>query len=565
MPRLHTALFLLFALLLFTVPASAQDGSGVVRVALTSRVDELTNLNPLLCNNELCRDVTDLMFSSFLHVDPSTGRHAPAGADDNALVTGWTVSEDGMVYTFAVRDDLQWSDGTPVSAIDAVYSLRAAIDEDLRSDYYRTIYDDLIVSITAPDDATVQVTFAEPTCRGLFWLDVPVVSSLAIDPTLGFLVDDEYDYTALRRNPYNLNPVTAGDYVIDEIRLPEFVRLNAVDSDRAYEFVYITGDLSETEALYRNRIDYVTDIADIENIAEYVANDVIVSDGLRSGVYALAMNLADPFNPRPFDTEDEGGQGIHPVFGDSRVREAVSLGVNVDEMIERAWFGYGTPVNSLAVPGTWYENAEIGTNTYDDDRARQLLNEAGWRDTNNNGVRECRTCETAPEGTLLRVRLLNPNENVRRNAVVFVVAQQLRRLGFEVEVIGASPNSQDYDMAVVFYTVGYPYDPERTFATFATERDLPNEFDSNFTSYSNPRVDELLTQASTQLCADVEAQAAAYREVQSIMAAELPVVPLFAPHRLHVASNRVRNFNPYPEDPLWNLTEWVVTNVEVRP
>ncbi|MEO1443652.1 MAG: ABC transporter substrate-binding protein, partial [Chloroflexota bacterium] len=405
-PRTHTVLLLLIAVLTFVVPVSAQEGSGVVRVALTNRVDELTTLNPLLCGDELCRRVTDLMFSSFLHVDPETGQYAPAGADTTALVTDWTISDDATVYTFTVRDDLQWSDGTPVSAIDAVYSLRAATNPDLDSRYYRGIFEDIIVSITAPDERTVQVTFAEPTCRGLFWLDIPVLSALAIDPTPGFLVDDEYDYTTLVRNPYSINPVTSGDYVIDEIRLPEFVRLNAVDSEQVYEFVYISGDLTEMEALYRDRIDYITNVGDIENVAEYAANDVTVSDGPWSGVYALAMNLADPFNPRPFDTDDEDGQGIHPVFGDARVREAVSLGVNVDEMIDRAWFGYGTPVSTLAVPGTWYANDDLTTNVYDYDRARQLLNEAGWRDTNNNGVLECRTCETAPEGTLLRVRLL---------------------------------------------------------------------------------------------------------------------------------------------------------------
>lgn len=548
---------------LLTASASAQEsGSGVIREGTTTPIEALTALNPLFCATDLCERVTALLFPPLFQVDPATSTFVPAAADDEALVTDWQISDNGQTYTFTLRDDRQWSDGTPITATDALFTLRTVTDDEGGSRYYRPLFDDLIADIRTPDSRTLVVDFNSPTCRGMHLLNVPVIPAHPFDPAFPASYTDEYSFSDLRSHPANTEPVTAGKYHLEAIRPFEYVRLLSEDTQQGYEFVPVPDFAEAVEAFLEDDLTFLNSTTDTDT-PNLAAAGAQIKGGARNGVYALAFNLADPNNPRPFDTNNADGQGTHPIFSDVRVRQAVQLGVNVDELIALAWDGYGTPVNAPALPGAWYATPNLTPPNYDDERARQLLNQTGWRDTNRDGVRECRTCTTAPEGTLLQIDLANPFSSQRSNNVASLIAQQLRQMGFSVDIIGDSLSSQTFDLALRYIPLGYPYDPAGVLNTILeTSQDIPGEGE-NIVSYSNPRVDDLLASAATEKCMDTNTRAAAYREVQAIIADDLPYMWLFSPHRLYVASNRVLNFDPYPQDPLWNVEDWIIT--ELKP
>lgn len=547
---------------LLTPSASAQDsgsGLGLIREGTTTPIDSLTTLNPLFCDNDLCNRATALLFPPLFHVDPATSTFAPADTNDNALVTGWQISDDAQTYTFTLRDDLQWSDSTPVTSADAMLTLLTVTDGDADSSYYLPAFDDLIADIRAPDAQTLVVEFTTPTCRGMHLLNVPVIPAHPFDIDIPAAYNPDANFAAVRTAPVNMALPTAGKYQLAEIRPFEYVRLTSDDGQQGYEFVYLPDFGEETEAFLEGDLTFINGWTDADD-SNFIAAGAQLKGGARNGVYALAFNLASPNAPRPFDTNADDGQGAHPIFSDVRVRQAVQLGVNVDELIALAWDGYGTPVSAPALADAWYATPDLTPAAYDFDRARQLLNEAGWRDTNRDGIRECRTCTTAPQGAPLQIDLLNPFNSQRSINVASLIAQQLRRIGFSVNVIGNSPADQSFDLTLDFIPLGYPLDPAGALTFLETAQDIPGSGE-NITSYSNPRVDDLLASAATEACTDTNARAAAYRDVQAIIADELPYVWLFSPHQLYTASNRVLNFDPYPQDPLWNIQDWIVTGV----
>ncbi len=556
--------FPLLVALLLVAPVGAQGGRGVIRQGTLTPIAELSTLNPLLCSNDLCRRASDMLFPALLNVDPFTELYTPAGGDDNAVVADWTIGDDSTTYTFTVRDDLTWSDGTPISAVDVLFTLAAVFDRNLDSTYYRPAFEDDIVALSATDAQTVTVEFASPTCQGLHLLDVPVIPAHPFNPdfTVDYTYNPDDSFRYVRSHPFDLAPVTAGDYVLEEIRAPEFMRLTTADGTQGYEFVPVADFSALTEAFLEGETNVLLDYPPAE-LPNLTGTNAQVWEDADTVVYMLALNLANPNTPRSWNTVAEDGQGIHPVFGDVRVRQAVQIGVNVDEIIAVALGGRATPVNRMPLPRAWF-NAGVTPPGYNYDAARQLLNEAGWRDTDGNGTRECRACTTAPVGTPLAINLQDPTASVQSSAVATLVARQLERLGFSVSITSGSPSEQQFDVALERVRLDNPVNASVVFSALETAQDIPGR-GRNVTSYSNADVDALLQAANTERCMDVDARSAVYAEVQSIVTDEVPYVPLLAPHTLFVVDGGIRNFQQDAPDPLLNINEWVVTDVRLMP
>jgi peptide/nickel transport system substrate-binding protein len=564
-PRL---ILVLLAFVVLAAPIHAQQqqqhedegGRGVIRQGTTTPIEELTTLNPLFCASLLCIEVTDLLYSRLLHVDPASNEFAPAGTGDEALVTGWQISDEGTTYTLTIRDDLTWSDGEPVTAYDALFSVYTVWQGDISTRYDSSALRDDVVGLAAPDERTLVVTFEQPTCRGLHRMNFPVIPAHIYDPAFPAGFDLDYSLAGISRSPRNIvDPVTAGKYLLDEIRAPEYVRLISEDGQQGYEFVYESAYENIVTGFLRGEYTVQTQPFGFNN-GDVQAIDGQIAGGTLPTVFMLGFNLADPTEPRAWDTDDDNGQGSHPVFGDIRVRQAVQLGLNVDDLVTQGFNGQAIPLTTLALPAAWYANPDLTAPPYDYDEARRLLDDAGWRDTDGDGVRECRACETAPIGTLLAVNWLNSFGSNTPDG--FNITRQLRRLGFQVNNNSLEAESQQFDLWYGPQILGRPYNPADAFAIFETQNDVPG-IGANITSYSNPRVDDLLQQAATQSCMDRDARAAAYREVQATVAEELPYIPLVAPQRQFFAGAGVANFDPFPTDPLWNVESWIITDPEV--
>lgn len=567
-------LFLIGALIalisVFAVPALAQDvapGEGGIIVEGNFGGD-IQNLNVLIANDTASNRVIGLIMPGLIGVDPETQYFTKN--DPAALVTDWTVSEDNLVYTFTIRTDWVWSDGDAITSADVQYAWDAISSGGFDTPYgYLT---SIIESVTTPTEDTYVVTFKQADCSALGYSSLPIVPS-HVFPT---------DYAEITNMDYNLSPsVTGGVFNFNEFRPGEQV---SVVANQEYKgaangviptgFIYkgvadqnviieqfLAGELSIIDSPSVGRL------GDLEADAD-AGNTVLFPYPGRSWDY-LAFNHADPANPKAAwnietDTATGEDQGKHPIFGDVRVRQAISHAVDVDAIIQGAVFGRGIRMNAFLVPSSWAYPADLPFIELNLEKAAALLDEAGWVDDDNDPAtpRVAKGAMYAADGTPLRFTLYTNEGNVRRTAIGTIVQDELKQVGIEVDfqtiefnTILDRMDAQDFDAIILGWRDGFPSDPDQS-GLFTTNGDYLGG--NNFTSFSNARVDELMKQAATVPGCAQEERAAIYAEIQGILQSELPYVPLYAINGYYAGRSNVENFAPYPNMMMWNIDTWIV-------
>jgi len=342
--------FVLLGVVLLTAaltlaPALAQDAAapGEGGVLIEPNVGgDIATLNPILSNDQASTDVITRIFPGLTSYDPATQlavENAPG-----SLATSWDVSEDGLTYTFHLRDDWNWSDGTPITSADYQYAFDAIASGEVDTPLGYVL--DIIESVESPDPQTVVVKFFQPDCAAIFNVGyVPVVPAHIFSQLFGT------DFSAMNDADYNLNPsVTANAFAFGEFRPGEQVSVVANQDypDTVLGYVapagwiyknvpdqtlmleqFLAGEVSYTQVAAPRQQEF-RDLAQERGyqVFEYPDN----------GFIFMGMNSADPENPQ--NGLDENGepidQGHHPIFGDPRVRRAITMAMDINAIIEGA-------------------------------------------------------------------------------------------------------------------------------------------------------------------------------------------------------------------------------------
>jgi peptide/nickel transport system substrate-binding protein len=558
-------------LVMLIVPVFAQDvapGEGGIIIEGNLGGDPAT-ANPILASDTASTRITNFLFPGLIGVDPATANFEKNRPD--ALVTDWTVSEDGKVYTFTMRDNWTWSDGTPITSADVQYSWDAIASGVVDSLYVYLL--DIIEKVETPDPTTIVVTFKNADCTALGNSSLPVVPSHVL-PT---------DFNELNNADFNLNPtVTGGVFSFGEFRAGEQVTLVA---NQTYGGA-TNGMVLPTGFIYKNVPDAtvmveqflagennvidgpaVTRRPDIEAAAD--AGDAQVYKFPGNAWDYLSLNFADPTNPQnAYDENDNPiDQGHHPLFGDLRVRQAVSLAIDVDAIIEGAVLGYGTRMPSIMIPASWAYDADLAPIAFNTEAAMQLLDEAGFVDDDGDPAtpRVAQGAMYAEDGTPLRFTLYTNEGNTRRETIGTLVQDQLKQIGFEVDFQAIEFNTlldimdgQTFDAFILGWRNGYPDDPDQT-QLFSSTSDIVGG-GSNNASYNNPQLDELMEQARTLPGCDPAGRAAIYHQIQKIAQDDLVYVPLYVIDGMYAARSNVNGFGPYPSQLWWNVDTWTVAS-----
>lgn len=552
-------LFLLgaaFALIFSALPAAsnAQGGGGVVIEATFGSGPN--TFSPLFCNDTACSRVVGHMFIGLLGTDPVA--QSIAKGVPGAMAEDWEISEDGRTVTFKLVKGAKWSDGVEITAKDYLFSWEVAQNEATNS--FLTFYAGLIESVEAPDDYTLVVTHKVPSCRVLENSSLPFVPSHIYAETAP---------EALRDLPFNTEPtVTSGPFKFNEFRVGDQTSLVA-NPDYQYGAVKLDGFIykvvpdqtvlveqflaGETNLIDGAPVNRRSDIKAAEDRGE-----VNVLDYPGTSWDYLALNFADPTNPQNGLDADGNpiDQGKHPLFGDIKVRQAIARAIDVDSIVKGAVFGEGTRMAANLIPTSWGADPDLQPIPYDPEAAKALLAEAGWT-PGPDGI-------LVKDGTRFSFTLFTNQGNTRREAIGTIVKDQLAQVGIEVDfqtidfnVLIERFRSQTYDAFILGWRNGYPADPDQT-QLFARSSDVVGS-GSNFTSWSNPRVDELLKNGlSAEGCTD-EARNVYYYELQKLFQEELPYIPMFVINGQYAARANVNGFDPYPNELFWNIETWTVS------
>jgi peptide/nickel transport system substrate-binding protein len=559
------------------MPLSAQEECCQGGIIIEGNLGgDPATFNPIIASDTASRRITAFLYPAFVAVDPSQAVIVPSNPPlaGGAIVQDWEVSEDGTVYTFNLRSDMTWSDGTPITSADIIYTWEAiqlgaegVVDTPLAFVIDPT-GETGILSVEAPDENTVVVTFASAECTALNNAGV-------LYPAPAHALPE--DVATLNDAEFNLAPsVAGGPFLFGEFRPGEQVSLvgNPTYVDAGTGFVnpsgYIYRNVPDATVLVEQFLAGETNV--IDGPAVQSRAEVRETEGVQPFDYPgnawdyFAMNLADPTNPQN-GLDEEGNvidQGSHPIFGNVEVRQALALGIDVESIIDAAVFGEGERMTSFIIPASWAYANDLPAIAYDPDAAAALLEEAGWVDADGDGVREATADnEFAEEGTPLSFTLYTNEGNTRREAIGTLIQDQLAQVGVQVDFQTIDFNTlldimdaQTFDTIILGWRNGYPDDPDVT-QLFTPASDVVGA-GSNFTSYNNPAFSDLNTQAKTLAGCDPAERAALYAEMQEIFQQDLPYVPLFAINGMYAAQGTVEGFDPYPSQLYWNADTWAV-------
>jgi len=575
--RIATISMVLVILSALVLPIYAQDPAGGIIIEGQAGGDP-TSLNPLISSDTTSARVEDFIYPDLVAVDPSTASFIQEGP--GAIVNGWTISEDGLTYTFTLREDLFWSDGEQINADDVIGSWNVISDESEVSSL--TFILDSIESVTKVDDFTIEVVMADNACDA-------IGDAIGVIPPYPSHIIPE-DIATLPDQPENLNPtVTSNVYNFSEFSPAERISLVANQAYADAEMGYVNND----GWIYLSVPDLTV------AVERFLAGELNVIDGpqeaSREAIYAaadagevniytypgnswdyLAFNLADPTNPQN-GMDDDGNlidQGMHPIFGNTvegrDVRYALNLALNIDEIIEGATFGEGTRMASHSVPSSWAYDDELEPVPYDPEMAAEILDEAGWPNSDPSdptSIRVCDGCGTAEDGTELSFNLMTNEENGRRTAIITIAQDQWAQIGVQAEIETIEfftmldlMDAQEWDAYVLGWRNGYPDSPDMT-QILTPAGDVIGS-SSNAGSYANPEFIELNEKARSLPGCDLEERKELYHQMQAISQHDTPYIFMFVRNGFYATRSTVEGFDPYAEQLYWNVDTWSVRSAD---
>lgn len=569
-------------LVLLSLPVVAQEvpgpGEGGPIIYQNFGADPAT-FNPVLSSDGTSNFVIARIYPNFIPLNADTGWFAPASeGGNNGIAESWTVSEDGMTYTFTLRDDYTWSDGVPVTSADLVYAWNAISTEGVATSL--TYLLDTIESVTAVDDYTLEVKFFEPACNALISAaTIPVIPSHVWSELYG------EDYALMNESDENLNPsVSGGRWSFLNFRPGEQVTMGANPNYPEG----LQGHVIPEGVIYKNVPDQTVGLeqflaGDITYIAVPSARQEEMDERATSGEFQpyrsafgnmrfVGLNLADPNNPQPGLDEDGNpiDQGMHPIFGDVRVRQALNYAINFEEINQGAFGGFGVQSSTHSLGNSWAHPHDLAPYPFDQEKANELLEEAGWTDEDGDGIRNCTDCLYATEvdesfeGSPLAFKLETNAGNTSQEALGVILQDQWGQVGFDVDfqpidfnVLVEGFTAQTFDAVMIFWGFGFPADADGARVTFAPENDVPGS-GFNAVSYNNPRVNELLDEGLRLPGCDQAERTGLYGEMYQILHDDSPWIWLGTAETLSLAQADVVNFDPRPSLPLWNEDAWII-------
>lgn len=440
----------------------------------------------------------------------------PDGSYTLELAESVDVSDDGLVYTYTLHDGITFHDGEPLTASDVVfsYNLYAAQEDFPFLPIYTTYFD----SVEAPDDQTVVLTLSEA---------IPNIES----QLLYLYVLPEHIWSGLP-NPSefeNTDMIGSGPFQMNEYRQNEFVTLDAV-KDHYLKGPQIDGAVFQTfdnpdalvQALRTGQVDMITEmpntaVAALRNDANV---EVVSGPPLAPSVADIIFNVTEPENCPP----DDGICSGHPALLDRNVRLALAHATDKQNIIDVVLLGLGVPGLTL-VPdslGVFY-NDQIQDYAFDIDLANQILDDAGYVDTNDDGVRE------TPDGRDLIFRLNWPSDSANAPRMAELLAGNWGQIGVRTEQQSLDPDALTaiccpaFDFDIMLWGWGSDPDPSFLLSVMTTDEITTG---TNETGYSNLEYDALFAEQAVEL--DKDRRIELVHQMQAIAHHDLPyIIPYY--------------------------------------
>lgn len=458
------------------------------------------------------------------------------------LAESTEVDEAGTTYTIVLRDNVLWHDGTPFTANDVAFTYRLMLHPEYDGTRTSNLMSILgarsfhageaaeVEGIVVVDDHTLQVSTEYPDA--VFMEAVGKELWILPEHVLKNVPPAEVDAHELARNPV----VGTGPFKFTRYAEGQFIELTRFDDyflgSPCLDSVVVkivspsvalaqlqTGELDITAgtgigSLEPRDVEYVEKIPGVEPVVYTTSSIQVLNIGIRK-----------------------------PYLQDPLVRQAFAHAIDRQALVDYLLLGYGEAAHGPLNSEDFFFNEGQPMYEYDPDKARTLLEEAGW-DFNRTLVL------MYPTGN--RVRELSAPV-IQANLQAVGVKVELSLVDFAAQTAAARDGVPDFWLSGSYLPL---FDPQTILYSWHSSQVPPAGY--NLTYFQNERVDEILDAAGRTL--DVEERSALYDELQVILAEELPVIPLYYAQSIDAVSDSLQNAHPGPWDATWNIHTWYKTN-----
>ena len=453
------------------------------------------------------------------------------------LATDWEVSEDALTYTFNLREGVTFSDGTPFTAEDVVFTY-----EEVQKNQANNENVDLTKLKSVEADGDYKVVFTLNECYSPF---LDTVAMLQIVPSDSYN-SETFDTAPIGTGAYKVAQYDTNQQIILQVNgsywggTPDIEQVNIIsmDQDTAYSNA-VSGqlDVVMVGSTYINEtIDSMTlhklETMDVRNVSLPTLTEQVMKDS-QGNEYNVGNN----------------------VTSDIAVRKALSIGINRQEIIDNAFNGEGKPAVNFTDNLPW-----ASTDDYEDnqvDEAKKILEDAGWTDADGDGIRE--------KGDLkCSFDLIAPGNDEDRYKLATALAENAKNLGIEINV-----RNESWDVAVVEENTtpivwGWgQFSPTVIYSTYDSEMFLEAQY-ANVTGYTNADCDAAIEKA---FAASNQSDAnAAWKEAQAIGDSEYPYLYLvniehsyFVKDNLDISeATQIPHPHGHGSPIICNLKDWVL-------
>jgi len=516
--------------------SSAQAGRLIIGVQQEPEMlSEI--LNSMATNNMVC----NLIFSKFVKYDDHF-QLIPDLITEIPTIENGGVSANHQTYTYHLRSDARWHDGVPVTSADARFTYEIIMDPRVSVESREGW--DVVDSVATPDEHTIVFHLKRPYpdfVSETFYDESVLPEHLLRDYRGERFHSAPFHHAPVGSGPFKFESWTPGshltlvanqDYYGEGPHLASII-FKFVPSENALLVQLKTGEID----MFDNaNINFISQLEEIDGIQ----------------VYKTPMLMYEHLD---LNTE-------HPILKDRRVRRALSYATNKQEIADRIYNGL---VRVAALDefdaSSYFSNEASALATFDLGKARRLLLEAGWKDTDGDGIAE-------RNGEPLKLSITASAGQPNRERTELVLREQWRQIGVDLQVHNYSPTvlygtyedsgilkRGTFDVAMYAW-LSSPA-PSRREALYASTSVPP--YGQNHPRFIHHELTDLLEEGGAE--ADPVKRDAIYHRVQEILVDEAPVIPLFWYTAIDPVTSRLKNFRPNATQSAdtWNAAEWVLT------
>ncbi len=496
---------------------------------IEASIGDASILLPVLASDSASSDINGLLYNGLVRYDKNL---VPEGE----LAESWEISADNLTITFHLRKGVKWHDGAPFTSADVKFNYELYVDPKTPTAYAESFKQ--VTRVETPDPYTFVAHYEKPYAPALIsW-------GMSVHPK-HLLAGQEVTKSSLARKPIGTGPYKLADWQAGEKIVLE------ANPD------YFEGQPYIKRVVYRIIPDISTQFLELQTGSlDFMGLAPLQFD--RQTDTPAFRRLYNKFRYLNFGYTYLGYNLNRPLFQDKKVRQALAYAINKEELIEGVLLGYGAVATGPYKPDTWVHNADVPRYDYSPEKARELLQSAGWTDSDGDGVLD-------KDGRKFAFTIVTNQGNDLRSKTGEIIQRRFKDVGVEVKLrviewatfLKEFINPGNFDATILGWTGGP--EPDQ-FNIWHSSKIGPRQL--NFIGFKNAEVDQLLEEGRRVF--PPQQRKAYYDRFQEILAEEQPYTFLYIPEALPAVSKRFRRVEPAPAGIRYNFTQWFVPAAEQK-